>query len=75
MRSFERPDTPAQAHAAVAGIFLVALGVLGLLPRDAQRAPTSRGASSSAMTQRTRRSSVSTSAVRDERRPVLVVRS
>jgi hypothetical protein len=34
MRSFERPDTPAQTYAAVAGIFLVALGALALVFTD-----------------------------------------
>jgi hypothetical protein len=28
---FERPDTPAQAYAVIAGLFLVALGVLSLI--------------------------------------------
>jgi hypothetical protein len=31
MRFFERPDTPAQAYAGAAGLFLVALGVLSLV--------------------------------------------
>ena len=31
MRSFEPPDTPAQTFAGVAGLFLVALGVLALM--------------------------------------------
>jgi hypothetical protein len=31
MRILERPDTPAQTYAAVAGIFLAALGVLSLI--------------------------------------------
>src|SRR3954451_5713452 len=31
MRYFERPDTPAQSYAVIAGLFLVALGVLSLI--------------------------------------------
>ena len=31
MRMLERPDTPAQTYAGVAGLFLVALGVLALI--------------------------------------------
>lgn len=31
MRDFERPDTPAQTYAALAGMFLLALGVLSLV--------------------------------------------
>jgi hypothetical protein len=31
MRLFERPDTPAQTYSAIAGLFLVALGVLSLI--------------------------------------------
>jgi hypothetical protein len=31
MRFLERPDTPAQTYAAVAGIFLAALGILSLI--------------------------------------------
>ena len=34
MRSFERPDTPAQMYATVAGLFLVALGVFSLIFAD-----------------------------------------